>query len=388
MSKVLLCAVFSLVVCVGLRDPASAETIRVAVDGSGDYTSLFDALAAAREGDTVSIAAGEYTETEEVNPSGSFAYQSFGLISAPNVTVVGDDRDAVIIGPAVRPPGLKDKGPYGPGTPGGAPGIRFESLTLRNVSAGLHSGDHAISVANCRFLGCNHGINESGAGASSIVDCEFDSNYRGICSFRPAGTRNQVIARCKFIDNTEGVQIQGRASRIDSCEFSGGFAGVVSALGGRATVVDCVFGGGGTTAVWIGNGAIVWLYGSTLRGPSRFLIYLAEGGLIGEGNNLIGPTEESIRLQGPQLVEFEGNHFINGGGLTVYATVSTWDAGTISLANNWWGTTDADQVEAWVHHQADDPDWNGLTVEYLPMAGGPIPTEVKSASRLKSQYQE
>jgi len=65
--------------------PASAATLTVAADGTGDYTSLSAALNAAESGDTIYIYRGEYSESKSVT------------ISKSNIIIKGEDADKVTI---------------------------------------------------------------------------------------------------------------------------------------------------------------------------------------------------------------------------------------------------------------------------------------------------
>ena len=93
-----------------------------------------------------------------------------------------------------------------------------------------------------------------------------------------------------------------------------------------------------------------------------------------------------MHLGAPGTIEFWGNHILNGGGLSVFAGTATYLARTVSLESNWWGTNDAAQIEDWIWHAPDDPANNGLTIDYLPFYGGPVPTEESSIGQLKGMF--
>lgn len=367
---------------------ASAASIRVAQDGSGDYTSVFDGLAAAQDGDTVSIGPGEYTETRWLNPSGQYAFRAMGYVAASNVVVVGDDRDSVILGPAIPPAGLSSTGEAGLVAGLGASGVSFSQLTLRNLSRALIDADQAMTVEGCRFDGNYYGIDQNGLGACSVSGSAFEGNRRGVIAFSAHGSRGLEIIDCKFSGNEEAIQIQNPDTLVRDCSMSGGDRGVMLALGGNAIVQGCVISDTARRGVHVSDGSTVWLYNNVLQGQMQYNLYTSGGAIVGGGNLLSGGTVETIHLGDPGYIEFFGNHILNGGGLTVLAGTAPWTPRTVSIANNWWGTTDPAQIEEWIEHAPDDPENNGLTIEYLPFYGGPVPNKASSMGRLKATFSD
>ena len=161
---------------------ASAATIRVAQDGSGDSTSLFDGLAAAQDGDTVSIGPGEYTETRWINPAG-IEFEVIGYLAASSVSIVGDDRESVIVGPAVAPPVLLGDGVHGVVVAEGAQGVSVRGITFRNLSVGLRDGNQAIDVEACSFEGNYYGLEQFGLGSCTVLRSSFAYNRYGLIAY-------------------------------------------------------------------------------------------------------------------------------------------------------------------------------------------------------------
>ena len=377
----------AMIALLGAGPAADAATIRVARDGSGDYASLFDALAAAQDGDTVSVGPGEYTETQIINPSGSYEFESMGLISASNVAVIGDDRDGVLIGPSVPPPVLNSSGILGPGANLGAIGVTFSNLTFRNLSRAIWDSDGAISVDRCRFTGNYWGVVQVGLGECVISNSEFVGNLNvGIIAFRGFGSRSLTIENCTFVDTFEAMQIQNPQTTVSNCTFSGGSLGITSALGGQVIVQDCTFTDIIARGVHISDGTVMWLYNNIFQGEMEYNVFVAGGALLGGGNLLSGGSVVTLLLGNPDYLDFWGNHILNGGGLSVDAGNGIQNPRTLSLESNWWGTGDAAQIEDWIDHAPDDPTRNGLTIDYLPFYGGPVPTEESSIGQLKGKF--
>ena len=370
--------------CLSLTS-AHAATIRVAQDGTGDYTSLFDGLAAAQDGDTVSVGPGEYTEARVVNPAG-VDFWSMGPVYASSVSVIGDGTGVVFVGPAVPPPGLNADGVYGPGPILGVQGVSFSGITFRNLSRGVVDADYVVSVSDCRFIGNYYGVTQTGDGSSVIENSEFLGNGAGILAARPSGNRTLDIRDCVFTDNIQGMQIQSRDTTVSRCTITGGERGVLAVLGGQVVVQDCTISDTSKRGVHIFDGSAMWLYDNVFEGTMEYNVFVANGSLFGVGNALSGGSVVTLMVGDPYTIEFWGNHILNGGGLTVEAGNAPWRPRTVSLESNWWGTNDAAQIEDWIWHAPDDPVNNGLTIDYLPFYGGPVPTEASSIGQLKGKF--
>ena len=144
---------------------------------------------------------------------------------------------------------------------------------------------------------------------------------------------------------------------------------------------------GSRYGVIIRDGFTVWLYDNMFQGTMEYNLFVS-GSLVGGGNLLSGGSVDTLWLGAPGHLEFFGNHILTGGGMSVRALDDLADARTLSLENNWWGTSDTEQIEEWIYHAPDDPEVNGLTIDYLPFYGGPVPTEESSMGRLKATFSE
>ncbi|RKZ15972.1 hypothetical protein DRQ53_07595 [bacterium] len=374
-----------IMVVTGPRE-AWGATIRVAADGTGDYTSLFDGIDAAQDGDTVSIAPGEYTEPQWTNPSGLFAFEAMGIVWASNVTVIGDDRDAVRIGPATSPPVLQGDDIWGLGAANGAGGVIFESMTLRNLSQAIFDGDSAPTIRDCRFVGNDLGVSQFGLGRFDIRDCEFVDNIQGIVAFNGFGAREVYIADCTFVDQVdEAIQIQSPTSEVANCQITGGKIGISTALGGQLLLHGTTISNASFYGIYIGDGAAASIYTCIFDGAMQYSAFV-EGSIIARDVLFGGGSVETLHFGAPFLVDMFGNHILNAGALSVYAGGSQFEPRTIDLSSNWWGTSDLDQIEEWIHHAPDDPTGNGLTVDYVPIYLGPVPVDESSVGALKSSF--
>ena len=90
---------------------ASAATLRVERDGTGDFTTIQDAIDAASPGDLVLLGPGRYTEVTTI-VSGSTTFWIHAYVTVDDLTFRGLDRDAVVIGPESGPPAFFEAGFY------------------------------------------------------------------------------------------------------------------------------------------------------------------------------------------------------------------------------------------------------------------------------------
>jgi len=114
-----------------MAGPATAATLTVAADGTGDYPLLSSAVAAAANGDTIYIRSGTYTETAQLT------------ISKSDIRIVGENVDTTIIN-------IPKTIILMTGTGGS-----FENLTLTGdskTSLRLYTGSSNCIVKKNRFL--------------------------------------------------------------------------------------------------------------------------------------------------------------------------------------------------------------------------------------------
>lgn len=356
-----------------------AATIRVAQDGSGDYEVIYDAVAAAASGDTISIAPGEYTETRSHTFLGGIL-QVIAAVLQDELTIIGDDVATVLIGKATPPPNPDLNLYYGLAATGN---LRVSGVTIRNLKRGVDTAADWATVESCRFVGNFIGVSAQVTDHVEIRDCQFlEQDGAGIVLFRGRGATGDVITDCSFIDNDIGPDVQTQDAVIERCTMEGGNVGMQVSLGGIATVRECHFDGMSVGFAVVN--AQTYMYDCEFEANMSSNVTVT-GLLAGSGNELKGGSFRTLGFSKPSVSQFHGNHIINGGGWSVHTASRFQPLETLDLSRNYWGTTDTDQLDEWIWDH-DDDSREIFIVDYSPLIGLPIPTESTSFGELKARY--
>ena len=105
------------------------------------------------------------------------------------------------------------------------------------------------------------------------------------------------------------------------------------------------------------------------------------------GNILASGSTTTLSIGSYASVVGSNNHFLPSNGTYTLTTGGYYGLypASIDLRNNYWGTDNADQVAEWIWDGSDDENIEML-VDYLPILGGPVPTEDASWSDVKAMY--
>jgi hypothetical protein len=380
-------ALIALLISIAATSAAHARTWRVEKDGSGDYTVIQDAVDAAAPGDTIAIGAGRFTEYALYSINGYYDANVYVFVTVEDLTLIGEGTESTIIGPGSP----HSEPPYGPiGILGlqEAASIRLIGLAVEHIEYGVYQFYGSLIVQQCRIANCpNIGLELSTDGGATIEDCIFvDNEFGGLISYNPA--RNIYISRCQFSNNPISASFNGTNNvRIDDCTFENGSSGI--------EFQEQTTGEAYRNTLEYLRTAIVSSSGSTSYLESNVIVNCEEGmwvrrsHLSGRNNIVNGGWFSAITLSNGDI-DFEGNHILNGGAYSIrldgYPGIYPPDpVQLLNLRNNYWGTTEAAQIDEWILDKYDDPNINAYVV-YEPFADGPIPTETKSWSDVKALY--
>ena len=242
---------------------ADATTWRVEQDGTGDFTTISSAIAAASDGDTIEIGPGVYPEHLTVTIGLDFV-----STAGADLTVLdGTNSGRIMRIDGATPCSLTELTYYrGNADPGGAlfvdaggtvdiVGCIFESNFSSHDGGAIfcQNAGSAINVVGCAFYGNVAVWNNGAAGASmqseaTFSDCVFMGNSAGTLCGGIANFNDSPITveGCLFVHNSAlaagAILIQGSSATIRNNTF---FANT-SGAGDGATVnfytgSECVF---------------------------------------------------------------------------------------------------------------------------------------------------
>jgi len=375
----------ALIVLLAAAMPSAARTWSVAQDGSGDWTTIQESFDAAASGDTILIAAGRYSELHMAPGYSDLPVVGY-LSEAKDLTIIGAGREDVIIGPEA---------------------FVEESIAL------FFDGPMSISITGIQLVNSWEGIGVKGV--AEVINCLFNQNHTGVsvvggelsmtdCDLYPPALGSQPnseksilglsavsieMARCKSTDlylYLDGVSI----AVIRDCVFehpevrnhglSVNFVNSTGLVDGNIT--DGYLGCSGNSHLILrenefqsgamernldirGQYALVEIYDNVFHGGSFSTLYLSSApSLSGSGNHILNGGGHSVKLRG------YGDYSNNP---------------TVDLRNNYWGTDDPAQIDAWIYDIHDDPS-EDTEVLYQPFSDVPLPTEKESLGGFRSMY--
>jgi len=373
---------FLIALWAGLPASVQAAEIRVALDGSGDYDVLQDAVAAAQSGDTISIAPGEYTQTRVVTSESGNLIEVMAHVTQRELTIVGDDRDAVVIGPAVPADNLAT-GPDGIQDTFGS-SLTVRGITVRNVNVGVSAIGTNLFVADCNVHTCEIGIGAAVTGGTHIWDSSIsDVKGQGIAILDVQGESPAIIQRCVITDTGIGIDMQTEGNLVADCSVVRGTVGIQASFAGSAQIVNCTLQDQGNVGIGVLGGSSVFASSNRISGSAQCIF--VSGALSGSGNQLMGGTFATLRIGGQSALDFHDNHILNAGGWSVHTVGGSLNVWPIDLTNNFWGSEDSDQIADWIYDR-NDSNGTWLLVDFEPFHGQPVRTEETSFGRVKAAF--
>lgn len=367
-------------------DQASCRTWSVERDGSADFPTIPQAMLAVTAGDTILVGEGRYNEVILFEAAG-ITTETHIPVSVDNLTILGVDRDLVIVGPLV--PNIQTLGPRGVAIDG-ASGTHVETMTFENLRDGLFVTGEAV-LRNLRIADCRIGVAIFSSPAVQASQLEVhDCSQIGVVS--GTGTGTLVFQDCSMSNNFVGFDFNGTANvRLDRVTVMGGTGGFGLAEGIEGVVSESLFDGQSNGAVAVASGSSLQLLSSTVRNTGYGVWVSGRSYLFGSENRVSGTSFATIRMWNNSVAEFNGNDLLKGGGPLVrtqgYAEEPIVD---INLSGNYWGTADADSISAWIedgndsHHPILDPNYSNVIFE--PFLTRPVPVAKSSFGTFRSRY--
>jgi hypothetical protein len=210
----------------------------------------------------------------------------------------------------------------------------------------------------------------SGSGVATNMSCTdvavVASTFRScLCGVNFNFTASGGIRESSFADCWVGIQIAqySTSSLVQGCVFSGEQnVGITIAIVSSAHLEGNILVDGATN----------------LKADTRCTVTATSNLLNGGSYATIVSCTSDLMLH--------GNDILNGGGDTVkLACYVSPPVVVLDLTDNFWGTTDANQIAQWIWDGNDDPAIHGF-VDFEPFAGGPIPSDERSWGEVKNLY--
>ena len=376
-------------ICLGLllllvssASEAAGRTWWVKKDGSGDATVIQEAVDAAAAGDTIRIGPGRF---EEYRPFTTpyWTENVYVLISTDDLTLIGSGADATIIGPPQVIYGYGEY-PYGLLTKLDAvESLRVRNLRMENNRYNLVGECHYLEVDSCTFSGGGLGLMTTADLGSRIRDCTFSDLRDGMGTHEPA--RDILIAGCTFRDSGIGITLWlTTAARVERCDFFGGREGIEIQQYSEATVSNCRFSVA-RYAIVITLYSSVALHDNVVLGSVVSLSGIDMVSIQASGN-VFGPGSYATTEFGLGIPTLNGNHILKGGGPSVkLGGYSRPPLASFDFTGNYWGTTSADSIAAWIHDHNDDPAIQAYVL-FEPFSTVPLPVQQKTLGGIKGMF--
>ena len=366
--------------------PASSATLRVERDGSAAYTTIQPAIDAAAPGDTILIGPGHYTEHQTATLHlWSWSIEVYALVRTDSLTIMGTDRDAVVIGPETAP-GFYEFGPKGivfDNVVGGD----VSSLSCTNTYNGIYISTHGTgsAVVGSLFRGCGNGISAFCGGLLQVSDCVFeDCTGTGAICYDP--TPRFELSRSVFNNNGYAVDVVATPSAlIQNCVVTGGSVGIQFEQGSVGSIVDCRVTDTLICGIVSTDGATVGLTRVNVTG-GMYNLGITGGRATGTDCVFGGGTRAAVYIPAWPRLTLHNCHILSEGGrLVELVKANELPVIHADLRGNYWGIADRDSIAALIWDGTDDPTINGI-VDFEPFSATPLPAEKKSLGGVKSLY--
>jgi hypothetical protein len=360
----------------------------VARDGSGDFSTIQEAIEVASPGDSVLIGPGRYTEHGPFQ-LGATNLDTYVGVDVPNLTIKGAGADLTFVGPTTSD--ISGFEPRGFALDIGTTHTTLLDLTVENMHTGLFVEGERVTLENVRLLACQTGVATLGGDSCRVRACLFEECHFGVDGL--VGSDGLTIVDSSF-SNITGISVRIDSSSdavIVGTTIEGGQIGIAVQQGASARIAT-------SNLRSVGRGIGVWSASRCELIETRIdaLDIGAEVGgtsslLVGHSNRVVGDTVASIYLTANGLADFHNNDVLKGSGRLVlaedYRIAPTFD---IDLTENYWGTVDGDSLSAWIvdggdlHNPPLDPNFSNVL--FNPFLLQSVPTQVRSIGSLKSGF--
>jgi hypothetical protein len=363
---------------------ASAAILRVERNGTGEFTTLQAAVDAASPGDVLLIGPGRYDDIHTVQ-FGTELSEVLVDVHVGNLTFRGTDRNAVVLGPAEPAPFLVRW--WGLIAPHDLGSLTVENLTVENLYYGVGLVGTDLTVRDCTLRQGDDGINTACRGVTTVERSTFmDWGSHGIAVSDVYGSQATHISDCEFIRGGYGVDSQTVGTIVNNCRFRECSVGLQLSFAAMGTVDRCILQAIRRVGIGVIDGSTCSLTDCTVESAEENMVVENYSHVTGTGNIFPGGSYATMTFDGQGTATLHACHILQGSGPRV-RTGSTGPAYVIDLTNNYWGTTDVQQIAGSI---VDHNDFSYLTATVLfqPFFEQPVPTGRISFGTVKARFGE
>ncbi len=362
---------------------SGAATWHVEADGSGYTTILQVALDAAAEGDTILIGPGRYDDFFDAHAPG-WTEPAVAWITKDNLTIIGAGPEETFLGAEefYQPAGTHPK------VICSVNDVQFvcRGVKIENAYQGIYWAHGSLQISDCAFSTCDIELYIFNEGGTLVENSTFETvsgYYKGVGSFYPA--RDILVNNCVFFGNGTAVQFGGtEGGVVTDSEFDGVGTGVAFTMSSSGSVTGCTISS--EVGFQVSSGSSAYLFDNEVYGRLSAL-YVTSGSQV-NGNNCAfsgGSIYGTLYISSASVVSLNGCHIFKEDNYAVILEYFSYEQIEQDLTGNYWGTTDVDSIAEWIWDGNDDPAIHS-TVNYLPIADGPVPTENTTWSDVKTLF--
>jgi hypothetical protein len=372
---------------------ATAHTWRVERDGSGDFAVIQDAVDAAASGDTIRIGPGRYNEGQIVTCPGWSEFVRV-LVTQAELTLLGSGPETIIGQENAWDLSQGDHKGVAAGSLWGAQAITIEGVHFENMGDGVYADVVAPTIKNCTFRNNYYSLTVFQGNLAVVENCQFEGQPRD-------GTHIFVwnSGRCEIRDSsfiladysqwsTKHVSITGTdESVIERCEFQGGTSGTAVSYGGPSFISNCTFLRQSNIALWAGPGQTLTVEDCAFREVRAMTVTgWTDTHLIARRCVFEDVVDCTIQIHFAGIIDIQDCDLDRGLlGVVWMDDTCIKTPALIDLRNNYWGTDNADSIQAWIRDSNDSPNTCG-TVLYEPFENQSTPTERVTWGTVKSLF--
>lgn len=361
---------------------AWARTWRVELNGSGEFRDIQPAVEAATSGDTIRIGVGWYQQVHTI-VAPAWTAETIVAVTKDNLTFIGAGAGQTLLGKSTY---------YAPEAQFPkvicsveAHDVSISEMTILNMHDGIYWWQGHLTIRNCTFTSLANSV-ICWVGGGEIEDSRFElrDNSHGLaCSQTDALN----VTRCVFIGRGQGFTTGANAHNISisDCEFRDNTAALIFDRWSTGSISSTTIVGSTFSGAQVANNSHVNFDSVQIVGGEYGLMVSSGSVVNGVDVVLEETTTETIVAGSEAHLTLHNSHILPSAGVAVRCYGYFNAPVVLELGNNYWGTTDISTIDNMIVDGNDDPSVH-CTVQYLPIANGPVPTESTSWGDLKASF--